>query len=78
MANSSGYYSPYPSSFIAPDGEITAHLKSNKPGLMVNTVDLSRQFYDPMKKFRGIAVAGRLTNGPGDIDDPRSKNIKCI
>lgn len=78
MANSSGYYSPYPSSFIVPDGEITAQLKVNKPGLMVNTVDLSREFYDPMENFRDIAIAGHLTNGPGEIDDPRSKNVTCL
>jgi deaminated glutathione amidase len=75
MANSSGFYSPYPSSFIEPDGKITGHLIANKPGLMVNTVDLSRQFYDPMKKFRDIAVAGHLTNGLEKINDTRSKNV---
>jgi deaminated glutathione amidase len=78
MANSSGYCSPYPSSFITPDGKIEAHLTVNKPGIMVNTVDLRREFYDPMKKFRDIAIAGRLTNGTGDIDDVRSKNVTCI
>jgi len=62
MANASGYYSPYPSCFIQPDGVITGQLKQNKAGIMVNTVDLSREFYDPMAGFREIAIAGKLTN----------------
>jgi deaminated glutathione amidase len=78
MANSSGYYSPYPSSFIQPDGKITAHLKANKPGMMVNIVDLDEEFYDPMDGFREIAIAGNLNNGLGRISDPRSTNTKSL
>ena len=74
MANSSGYYSPYPSSFIQPDGEIIAHLQANKPGLMINTVDLKKKFYDPMKDFRRLVLKGKLTNSTKNINDPRSKN----
>ena len=62
MANSSGYYSPYPSCFIQPDGVIVKQLKQNRAGLMVNTVDLSRKFYDPMKEFREMAISGKLNN----------------
>ncbi len=75
MTNSSGYYSPYPSCFIQPDGVIAGQLRPNRPGLMVNTVDLGRDFYDPMADFRELAVAGNLTNGPGDLDDPRSRDL---
>jgi deaminated glutathione amidase len=75
MTNSSGPYSPYPSCFIQPDGVIAAQLRPNRPGLMVNTVDLGRDFYDPMKGFRELALAGKLTNGPGPLDDPRSKDL---
>jgi predicted amidohydrolase len=74
MSNASGYYSPYPSCFIQPDGVIVRQLKANRPGLMVNTVDLNRKFYDPMADFRDIAIAGALSNGPSKIDDPRSRN----
>jgi deaminated glutathione amidase len=74
MANSSSYYSPYPSSFIQPDGKITAHLQANKPGLMINTVDLKKKFYDPMKDFRRLVLKGKLTNSIKNINDPRSKN----
>ncbi len=62
MANSSGYYSPYPSCIIAPDGKIVKQLRQNKAGIMVNTVDLSRKFYDPMKGFREMVIAGKLNN----------------
>jgi predicted amidohydrolase len=63
MANSSGYYAPYPSCFIQPDGVIINQLKTNRPGMMINTVDLSKKFYDPMAGFRELAIAGKLTNG---------------
>jgi predicted amidohydrolase len=74
MANSSGYYSPYPSCFIQPDGRIARQLKMNRPGLMVNTVDLKRKFYDPMKQFRDIAVNGALGSSPKAVSGPRSQN----
>jgi len=76
--NSSGYYSPYPSCFIQPDGKIVRQLRANRSGLMVNTIDLSRKFYDPMKKFRDIAIAGGLSNGAGEIKDSRSKDTENL
>jgi predicted amidohydrolase len=78
MANSSGYYAPYPSCFIQPDGVIVRQLKANRPGMMVNTIDLSRKFYDPMANFRDMAIAGVLSNGPRIVEGRRSKNIKSI
>jgi len=63
MSNASGYYSPYPSCFIQPDGVIVKQLKQNKPGIMSNTVDLNKKFYDPMAGFRELAIEGKLTNG---------------
>jgi predicted amidohydrolase len=72
MSNSSGYYSPYPSCFIQPDGKIARQLRANRPGLMVNTVDLSRKFYDPMAGFREMAIGGKLNNAPAAVNDPRS------
>ena len=78
MANSSGYYSPYPSCFIQPDGEIAKQLKQNRAGMMVNTVDLNKKFYDPMAGFRDIVIAGALSNGPGVIRDRRSKIISQL
>jgi len=78
MTNSCGYYSPYPSCFIQPDGVIAAQLRPNRAGMMVNTVDLGRDFYDPMVGFRKMALAGRLTNGEGPLDDPRSRDTTAV
>jgi len=74
MANASGYYSPYPSCIIAPDGVIVKQLKQNRAGMMVNTVDLKRKFYDPMAGVREMAIAGALSNRPKINKGGRSKN----
>jgi predicted amidohydrolase len=76
MANSSGYYSPYPSCVIQPDGMIVSQARSNRSDMLINTVDLGKKLYDPMAKSRTLALAGQLTNGPGDLDDPRSRNTR--
>jgi predicted amidohydrolase len=73
MANSSGYYSPYPSCFIQPDGIIVKQLRRNRAGMMVNTVDLRKKFYDIMADFRDMAIGGTLSNGPKTFRDRRSK-----
>jgi deaminated glutathione amidase len=78
LANSSGKIAPYPSCFIQPDGEIIKQLKLNKPGIMVNTVDTTQSFYDPSAKFRDLAMKGILTNGPIELNDPRSKDTKSL
>ncbi|MHC4572187.1 MAG: carbon-nitrogen hydrolase family protein [Planctomycetota bacterium] len=78
MSNSSGYYSPYPSCFIQPDGKIVRQLRQNRAGIMVNKVDLRKRFYDPMANFRDMAIQGRLNNGPKTINDPRSGNTKSL
>jgi len=73
MSNSSGYYSPYPSCFIQPDGQIVKQLRQNRAGLMVNTVDLKKKFYDPMAEFRDMAIVGVLNNSPKIVSVRRSK-----
>jgi predicted amidohydrolase len=78
MTNSSGHYSPYPSCFIQPDGVIAAQLKRNHPGLMVNTVDVNANFYDPMPGFREMAIAGKLSNAPALLNDPRSRDTTSL
>ena len=78
MANASGYYSPYPSCFIQPDGKIARQLRANRAGLMVNTVDLNKKFYDPMAGFRDMAIAGKLSNAPKTIRDARSRNTTIL
>jgi predicted amidohydrolase len=78
MANASGCYSPYPSCFIRPDGKIIRQLKQNHPGMMINTVDLKKELYDPMAPFRDTAVDGALTDGPQTITDQRSKETTIL
>lgn len=78
MSNPSGYYSPYPSCFIAPDGKIVEHLRQNRAGMMVNTVNINKRFYDPSAPFRALAIAGKLDNSPKTIKDPRSRNTTIL
>jgi predicted amidohydrolase len=78
MTNSSGHFSPYPSCVIQPDGVIGAQLKANRPGMMVNAIDPSQDFYDPMADFRAMVLAGHLTNGPGPLNDPRSTDTSVL
>ena len=78
MANSSGYYAPYPSCFIQPDGRIVKQLRQNRAGSMVNRVDLKKKFYDPMADFRDMAIKGKLSNAPETIKDRRSRNITSL
>jgi predicted amidohydrolase len=74
MTNSCGWFCPYPSCFIQPDGRIAQQLPDHKDGLMLNMVDLSEKFYDPSAPFRKLVVEGKLSNGPEKLDDPRSNN----
>jgi deaminated glutathione amidase len=78
MANASGWFSPYPSCFIQPDGRIVRQLEDHRDQMMINTVDLSQSFYDPMAEFRNLALEGKLTNGPGPLGDPRSIRTDSI
>ncbi len=78
MSNSSGYYSPYPSCFIAPDGKIINQLRQNSAGIMINTVDVKKKFYDPAEPYRDLAIAGKMTNAAKNIRDKRSKNTTIL
>jgi len=60
------------------DGKIVKQLRQNRPGLMVNTVDLSRKLYDPMANFRDMVLDGALSNGTRTIADRRSKNTTSL
>ena len=77
MNNSSGHYSRWPSVFIQPDGEIIASLPQNRPGIMVNTIDTTRQYYDASRPFRLRAIRGILHSGRL-IHDPRQQNRRCL
>lgn len=73
LSNASAYYSPYSSCFIRPDGVVEQRLSRNKAGWMLNTVDLKRRHYDPMKGYRELAIQGYRQNGRTAERDPRSK-----
>lgn len=75
MTNSCGWFCPYPSCFIQPDGRIVAQLPDHKEGLMINTIDLSQSFYDPSAPYRDMAIEGKLNNAINGIDDERSRNV---
>jgi predicted amidohydrolase len=77
MANSCGYYAPYPSCFIQPDGRIVNQLKMHRPGMLINTIDTTKKFYDPMIGFREKAMKGILQNGP-KVTDPRSRKRNIL
>jgi predicted amidohydrolase len=77
-SNASGYYSPYPSFFIQPDGKIIRQLQANRAGMMINTVDLKQEFYDPSAPFRKMAMNGKLSCAAGGLRDSRSENTKIL
>jgi predicted amidohydrolase len=72
MSNSCGWYCPYSSCFIRPDGRIINQLPEHTEGVMINTVDLNEKFYDPSADFRDRAIAGKLTNADEELRDRRS------
>lgn len=78
MCNASGHYSPYGSAFIRPDGKVVGRLPRNRPGVMVNTVDLKEKFYDPMTGYRELAIDGQLNNGQPVTEDRRSEDRMCL
>jgi len=77
MNNSSGYYSRYPSVLIQPDGVIAASLVQNRPGVMVNTIDTTRRFYDISRDLRPRATRGILHSGRL-VRDPRQTDRRCL
>ena len=74
MTNACGWFCPYPSCFIKPDGRIAAQLEPHKEGLMINMVDTSLDFYDPSAPYRDLAIDGILTNGLPKLKDPQSED----
>lgn len=75
-SNSSAYYS-WPSVFIQPDGVILGQLNANRPGVMVNTADTTRDYYDASRQHRDRAMEGVLNSG-SLVDDPRSRERKSL
>lgn len=71
MTNSAGWFSPYSGCFIRPDGRVVQSLDDHKDGVIINTVDLNEEHYDPSAEFRDAAIDGALDNAE-KINDQRS------
>lgn len=59
--------------FVTPDGLIEKQLELDEPGVMVNLVDTSRDYYDASEPFRADAINGKWNSGE-TVEDPRSKD----
>ena len=77
VPNSSGYYSRWPSVFIQPDGAIVASLPPNRAGMMVNTIDTTRTYYDASSAYRRRAMRGVLHSGRL-VSDRRQRSRKSL
>lgn len=64
------------SRFITPDGLIKEELPLDRPGVMVNRVDLSKKYYDASGPYRLQSIDGVWNSGKV-VDDPRSKDRQC-
>jgi hypothetical protein len=62
---------------IRPDGVIAARLPANRAGVMVNTVDTRKEFYDASGPFRAAAMRGRLYTGRR-VRDARSRDRRRL
>ena len=78
MTNSSGWFCPYPSCFIRPDGRIVEQLEDHSVAMMINNVDVSEEYYDPSRRYRDMVIEGKLTNGQGAMDDPRAMDVTSL
>lgn len=72
-ANNSSVPRAWPSIFVTPDGLIESQLEADQPGVMVNTVDTSRKYYDASRSFRQQSIDG-IWNSGEIVDDPRSRD----
>jgi len=77
MNNSAGYYSSWPSAMIQPDGQIAASARQNRAGMIVNTIDTTRRFYDASRPYRALAIRGVLHSGKL-VSDRRQRDRKRL
>ena len=75
--NSSGYYQCWSSFLTQPDGVVVKSLPRHRAGVMVNTVDTTKSFYDSSAPFRDKAMKGILHSGK-PVRDQRSRNRKIL
>lgn len=75
--NSSAHYQSWPSVLIRPNGEIVASLKTDRAGVMVNTVDTIEKLYDASGAWRERSMEGHLNSG-NTVKDARSRDRTCL
>jgi predicted amidohydrolase len=75
--NSSAHYQSWPGVLIRPNGEIVASLKTDRAGVMVNTVDTIEKLYDASGSWRERSMKGHLNSGK-TVKDARGWNRTCL
>jgi predicted amidohydrolase len=75
--NSCAKYQSWPGVFITPDGRIETSHRRGRPGLIVDTVDTSKDYYEAAGGFRDLAIAGKLNTGKL-VADPRSRDRQSL
>ena len=70
-SNTSARESPWPSFFVAPEGQIIGRLRNNVTGVLINTVDTARKFYDASAAWRDRCIRGVYHSGKV-VSDKRS------
>lgn len=75
--NSSAHYQSWPGVLIRPNGEIVASLKTDRAGVMVNTVDTIEKLYDASGAWRERSMEGHLNSG-NTVKDARSRDRTCL
>ncbi len=71
--NSCAKYQSWPGLFVNPDGRMAGQHRRGRGGVIVNTVDLTRDYYDAAGPFRKRAMAGTLNSGRR-VRDRRSRD----
>ncbi|MCG3181503.1 MAG: hypothetical protein BIFFINMI_03899 [Phycisphaerae bacterium] len=75
--NSSARHQSWPGVFITPDGRIASTHRIGRAGVIVDTVDTARNYYDAPGRWRDRAIQGVLNSGQL-VDDPRSRNRRAL
>lgn len=71
--NSCAKHQSWPGVFITPDGRIEGTHRRGRQGVIVNTVDTAKEYYDASRHWRGRAMSGVLNTGKL-VRDARSRN----
>jgi predicted amidohydrolase len=74
LTNSSAAES-WPCYFITPDGLVQNKLQLNEPGILISTIEISKEYYDASRPYRNNAINGKLNSGEA-IQDDRSTDRK--